>query len=79
MTLSSDAHRRWGIDLDDINFERRGYDTFLAYGQAKTANVRLLALTLSDPVTTVPVTVTEVPPTSGPEVGAIEVTVGTAT
>ncbi len=39
VTLSSEAHRRWGIDLDDINFERRGYDTFLAYGQAKSANV----------------------------------------
>ncbi len=39
VTLSSEAHRRWGIDLDDINFERRGYDTFLAYGQAKSANI----------------------------------------
>jgi NAD(P)-dependent dehydrogenase (short-subunit alcohol dehydrogenase family) len=39
VTLSSDAHRRWGIDLDDINFDRRGYDTFAAYGQAKSANI----------------------------------------
>ena len=39
VTLTSDAHRRWGIDLDDIDFERRGYDTFLAYGQAKSANI----------------------------------------
>jgi len=39
VTLTSEAHRRWGIDLDDINFERRGYDTFLAYGQAKSANI----------------------------------------
>src|SRR5271166_2777945 len=39
VTLSSEAHRQWGIDLDDINFERRGYDTFLAYGQAKSANI----------------------------------------
>jgi NAD(P)-dependent dehydrogenase (short-subunit alcohol dehydrogenase family) len=39
VTLSSEAHRRWGIDLGDINFERRGYDTFLAYGQAKSANI----------------------------------------
>jgi NAD(P)-dependent dehydrogenase (short-subunit alcohol dehydrogenase family) len=39
VTVSSDAHRRWGIDLDDINFDRRGYDTFAAYGQAKSANV----------------------------------------
>lgn len=39
VTLSSEAHRHWGIDLDDINFERRGYDAFLAYGQAKSANI----------------------------------------
>jgi NAD(P)-dependent dehydrogenase (short-subunit alcohol dehydrogenase family) len=39
ITLTSEAHRRWGIDLDDINFERRGYDTFAAYGQAKSANI----------------------------------------
>lgn len=39
VTLSSAAHLRWGIDLDDINFERRGYDTFAAYGQSKTANI----------------------------------------
>ncbi len=39
VTLSSEAHRRWGIDLDDIDFARRGYDTFLAYGQAKSANI----------------------------------------
>src|SRR5262249_18639150 len=39
VTLTSEAHRNWGIDLDDINFERRGYDTFLAYGQSKSANI----------------------------------------
>jgi NAD(P)-dependent dehydrogenase (short-subunit alcohol dehydrogenase family) len=39
VTLTSEAHRGWGIDLDDIDFERRGYDTFLAYGQAKSANI----------------------------------------
>jgi NAD(P)-dependent dehydrogenase (short-subunit alcohol dehydrogenase family) len=39
VTVSSEAHRNWGIDLDDLDFERRGYDTFLAYGQAKSANV----------------------------------------
>jgi NAD(P)-dependent dehydrogenase (short-subunit alcohol dehydrogenase family) len=38
-TLSSEAHRNWGIDLDDIDFQRRGYDTFLAYGQSKSANI----------------------------------------
>jgi NAD(P)-dependent dehydrogenase (short-subunit alcohol dehydrogenase family) len=39
VTLTSEAHRNWGIDLDDIDFERRGYDTFLAYGQSKSANI----------------------------------------
>ena len=39
VSLTSEAHRNWGIDLDDIDFERRGYDTFLAYGQAKSANI----------------------------------------
>ncbi|MDT5139989.1 MAG: hypothetical protein QOD58_4251 [Mycobacterium sp.] len=39
VTVTSAAHLRWGIDLDDINFDRRGYDTFAAYGQAKTANI----------------------------------------
>jgi NAD(P)-dependent dehydrogenase (short-subunit alcohol dehydrogenase family) len=39
VTVSSEAHRNWGIDLDDVNFERRGYDAFLAYGQAKSANI----------------------------------------
>jgi NAD(P)-dependent dehydrogenase (short-subunit alcohol dehydrogenase family) len=39
VTVTSEAHRHWGIDLDDVNFERRGYDTFLAYGQAKSANI----------------------------------------
>lgn len=39
VTLSSAAHLHWAIELDDINFDRRGYDTFAAYGQAKTANI----------------------------------------
>jgi len=39
VTVTSEAHRHWGIDLDDIGFDRRGYDTFLAYGQAKSANI----------------------------------------
>lgn len=39
VTVSSEAHRSWGLDIADINFERRPYDTFLAYGQSKSANV----------------------------------------
>ncbi|GAA3712814.1 SDR family NAD(P)-dependent oxidoreductase [Streptomyces tremellae] len=37
VALSSTGHRRSPIRWDDINFER-GYDKWLAYGQAKTAN-----------------------------------------
>jgi NAD(P)-dependent dehydrogenase (short-subunit alcohol dehydrogenase family) len=39
VTVTSEAHRQWPIDLDDVNFEHREYDTFLAYGQAKSANI----------------------------------------
>ncbi|MCK9859072.1 oxidoreductase [Paenibacillus sp. ATY16] len=38
VALSSFAHRRAGIDFNDLNFERREYDTWAAYGQSKTAN-----------------------------------------
>src|SRR5205085_578664 len=39
VSVSSAAHLRAGIDFDDIHFERRAYDPFIAYGQSKTANV----------------------------------------
>ncbi|ATB42845.1 oxidoreductase [Cystobacter fuscus] len=45
VSVSSRGHRRAGIDFDDPHFERRPYDKWLAYGQAKTANV-LFALAL---------------------------------
>lgn len=38
IALSSLGHRRAGIDFRDPNFERRNYDPWDAYGQAKTAN-----------------------------------------
>jgi NAD(P)-dependent dehydrogenase (short-subunit alcohol dehydrogenase family) len=38
VSLSSIGHRRSDIDFDDLNFERRAYEPFLAYGQSKTAN-----------------------------------------
>ncbi|HEX3732915.1 MAG TPA: SDR family NAD(P)-dependent oxidoreductase [Mycobacteriales bacterium] len=38
VTVSSVGHHRSGIRWDDVQFERH-YDRFLAYGQAKTANV----------------------------------------
>ena len=39
VNLSSTAHRIGGVDFDDPHFERREYDKWQAYGQAKTANV----------------------------------------
>ena len=38
VSVSSIGHRRSGIRWDDVQFER-GYDKWMAYGQAKTANV----------------------------------------
>jgi NAD(P)-dependent dehydrogenase (short-subunit alcohol dehydrogenase family) len=38
IVLSSSAHRRSGIDFDDIHYRHRLYDKWEAYGQSKTAN-----------------------------------------
>ena len=45
--LSSVAHKRAGIQWDDIHFERTPYDKWLAYAQAKSANA-LFALYLDE-------------------------------
>ena len=39
VSVSSAGHLRSPIVFDDIQFERRPYDPFLAYGQSKTANI----------------------------------------
>src|SRR5215207_5133070 len=39
VTVASGAHRMGRIDLDDLNWERRGYDRWRAYGQSKLANL----------------------------------------
>ncbi|MCS7793329.1 oxidoreductase [Pseudomonas aeruginosa] len=39
VSVSSLGHRLSDIVWDDIHFERRSYDGWLAYGQSKTANV----------------------------------------
>lgn len=39
VNLSSGGHVGSDIVWDDINFERREYDKFAAYGQSKTANI----------------------------------------
>lgn len=38
VSLSSGGHQIAGIDFDDVHFERRAYDKWVAYGQSKTAN-----------------------------------------
>lgn len=38
VNLSSRGHFMSDVDLDDPNFERRDYNEWLSYGQAKTAN-----------------------------------------
>ncbi|TYB42284.1 SDR family NAD(P)-dependent oxidoreductase [Actinomadura chibensis] len=38
VVLSSRAHRRGDVDLDDPNYERSPYDPWEAYGRSKTAN-----------------------------------------
>jgi NAD(P)-dependent dehydrogenase (short-subunit alcohol dehydrogenase family) len=39
VTVSSAAHRHGRIDLDDLNWERRRYRRWAAYGQSKLANL----------------------------------------
>ncbi|AFM18719.1 short-chain dehydrogenase of unknown substrate specificity [Mycolicibacterium chubuense NBB4] len=39
VNLSSEGHRMSDVDFDDVNWERRGYDKFAAYGASKTANI----------------------------------------
>lgn len=39
VSVSSAGHRFSPVVFDDINFERRAYDPFEAYGQSKTANI----------------------------------------
>jgi NAD(P)-dependent dehydrogenase (short-subunit alcohol dehydrogenase family) len=46
VSLSSIGHHRSDVHLDDLNFERRPYDKWDAYGQSKTANA-LFAVGLS--------------------------------
>jgi NAD(P)-dependent dehydrogenase (short-subunit alcohol dehydrogenase family) len=41
VSLSSRGHLRSPVVFEDVDFERRAYDPWLAYGQSKTANVLL--------------------------------------
>jgi NAD(P)-dependent dehydrogenase (short-subunit alcohol dehydrogenase family) len=39
VSVSSVGHINGAVDFDDLQFERRPYDPWVAYGQSKTANV----------------------------------------
>lgn len=43
VTVSSDAHKRGRIDFDDLNWERKRYRRWAAYGQSKVANLLFTA------------------------------------
>jgi NAD(P)-dependent dehydrogenase (short-subunit alcohol dehydrogenase family) len=43
VTVSSMTHWRGGIDLDDLEWTRRRYAAYLAYGQSKLANLLFTA------------------------------------
>ncbi len=43
VVISSDAHRAADLDLSDLNWERRTYKPFKAYGSSKLANLLFLA------------------------------------
>jgi NAD(P)-dependent dehydrogenase (short-subunit alcohol dehydrogenase family) len=42
VVLASGAHRMGKIDLDDLNWERRNYRRWPAYGQSKLANLQFM-------------------------------------
>ena len=39
VVLSSSAHKRGGVQLDDLDFKKRGYEEWKSYGQSKTCNI----------------------------------------
>jgi NAD(P)-dependent dehydrogenase (short-subunit alcohol dehydrogenase family) len=39
VAVSSAGHQFSSVDFDDVHFERRSYDKWIAYGQSKTANI----------------------------------------
>src|ERR1700690_1356538 len=43
VTVSSGAHRMGSVDLDDLNWERKRYSAWRAYGQSKLANLLFTA------------------------------------
>ncbi len=47
VSVSSRGHMRSPVDFEDWNFEKRGYETWTAYGQSKSANA-LFAVKLDE-------------------------------
>ena len=43
IVTASSAHAYEGVHLDDLNYDRRRYEGFAAYGQSKTANIMFAA------------------------------------
>lgn len=43
VTVASNAHKAGRVDLDDLNWERRSYRSFMAYQQSKLANLLFTA------------------------------------
>jgi NAD(P)-dependent dehydrogenase (short-subunit alcohol dehydrogenase family) len=43
VVVSSQSHRAGGLDLDDLDWARRGYSPYAAYAQSKLANMLFLA------------------------------------
>lgn len=44
VSLSSRAHQRSTVQLDDLDFKKRGYDNFQSYGQVQAASLQKLSL-----------------------------------
>jgi NAD(P)-dependent dehydrogenase (short-subunit alcohol dehydrogenase family) len=51
INLSSLGHRYSNVDLEDPNFKRTPYESFVAYGRSKTANI-LFAVASTDAIGT---------------------------
>jgi NAD(P)-dependent dehydrogenase (short-subunit alcohol dehydrogenase family) len=61
VVLTSGAHKLATVDLDDLNWETRDYDKWLAYGASKTANA-LFATELNRQLSSLGITVNCVHP-----------------
>jgi NAD(P)-dependent dehydrogenase (short-subunit alcohol dehydrogenase family) len=70
VSVSSVGHINGNVDFDDIQFERRAYERWLAYGQSKTANI-LFAVEASRRWADLGVTANSLNPGRIPETGLL--------